>query len=142
MSNHFEWKKNMSVGEDHIDDQHKRLLLQINKIIEAVDLGATSQEVREAISFFDKYTEEHFSYEEDYMGKYNYPDLEEHKKKHQDFIKNNLIFKEKLNNGVSPTELIKDIEVYIGQWWMKHIGKEDGKYYTFIKNSGLENHHH
>jgi hemerythrin len=47
------------------------------------------------------------------MKKYNYPELEEHKKKHQDFIKNNLSFKKRLNNGASPIDLIKYIEVYI-----------------------------
>ena len=33
MSIYFKWNKEMSVDEDHIDKQHKRLLGQINKII-------------------------------------------------------------------------------------------------------------
>jgi hemerythrin-like metal-binding domain len=132
MSIYFEWTKNLSVGESHIDNQHQKLLAQVNKIIEAMVFGATSKEVVEAVSFFDEYVKEHFSYEEDYMRKNNYPGLEEHKKRHQEFKKNNFSFKEKLNAGVSPRELIMDIETYLGQWWITHIGKEDKKYHNFI----------
>jgi hemerythrin-like metal-binding protein len=132
MSIYFEWTKDMSVGEDHIDNQHQKLLLQINEIIHAMTFGATSKEVSEAIHFFDGYVNDHFSYEEEYMRKYNYPEFDEHRGRHKEFILNNLSFKKKLNSGVSPRELILDIETYIGQWWLKHIGQEDKKYHDFI----------
>jgi hemerythrin len=120
------------VGEDHLDNQHKKLLAQVNKVIEAMVFGATSKEVSEAISFFDEYITEHFSDEEDYMRKHNYPNLKEHQEKHQDFIKSYFSFKEKLKSGVEPRELIMDIETFLGQWWITHIGKEDRKYHIFI----------
>ena len=99
--------------------------------------GATSQEVSEAVRFFDEYVNEHFAYEEKYMKEHDYPDFNEHKKRHKDFIKRNIDFKKKLKSGAEPRELILDIETYIGQWWIKHIGKEDQKYHDFIdsKNS-------
>jgi hemerythrin len=134
MSIYFEWTKDMSVGEDHIDNQHQTLLLQINKIIHTMTFGATSKEVAEAVKFFDEYVKEHFSYEEEYMKKHNFPDFDEHKKRHEEFAQNNLNFKKRLKSGVEPRELILDIETYIGQWWIKHIGKEDKKYHDFIDN--------
>ena len=132
MSIYFEWTEDMSVGEDHIDNQHQKLLLQINKIIYAMTFGATSKEVSEAVHFFDEYVNEHFTYEEKYMKEHNYPDFDEHKKRHKDFAKNNLDFKKRLKSGIEPRELILDIETYIGQWWLKHIGQEDKKYHDFI----------
>jgi hemerythrin len=122
----------MSVDESHIDNQHKKLLSQINKIIYAMTFGVTSKEVAEAIHFFDEYVKDHFTYEEKYMKDHNFPDFDEHKKRHEEFIKSNIEFKKKLKNGVDPRELIFDIETYIGQWWIKHIGKEDKKYHDFI----------
>ena len=132
MATYFKWTEGMSVGESSIDSQHQRLLSQVNKIADAISFGATSKEVNEAIDFFDKYTEEHFAYEEEYMKKHNYPDLEEHKREHQNFIKNSSTFKEELKSGIDPRELILDVETYVGQWWMKHIGKADKKYHDFI----------
>jgi hemerythrin len=132
MSIYFEWTKDMSVGERHIDDQHKKLLSQINKIIYSMAFGATSKEVTDAIIFFNDYVDEHFTYEEEYMKEHEYPYFDEHKRTHKEFIKNNLNFKKRLDDGVEPRELILDIETFIGQWWLKHIGKEDKKYHDYI----------
>ncbi|MBI3888202.1 hemerythrin family protein [Candidatus Nomurabacteria bacterium] len=132
MSTYFRWIESMSVGESDIDKQHQRLLSQVNKIEDAISFGATSKEVAEALEFFDKYIQEHFSYEESYMKEHNYPYLEEHKKEHENFIKNNSLFKEALKRGLNPRELILDVETYLGQWWMKHICKVDKKYHDFI----------
>ncbi len=135
MSIYFEWSKNMSVGENYIDDQHKKLLSQLNKIVYAMSYGANSKEVKDAINFFDEYIKEHFTYEENYMKEHKYPKLYEHKKAHRNFISNYFSFKKKLKTGVDSRELITEIESYVGQWWIKHIGKEDQEYHTFIENS-------
>jgi hemerythrin len=132
MANYFTWTVSMSVGENDIDKQHQRLLSQVNKIEEAMSFGATSKEVAEAVDFFDQYTKEHFDYEEAYMQKYKFPYLAEHKKEHQHFIQQNAIFREKLKEGADPRELIFDVDTYIGQWWLKHIGKADKQYHDFI----------
>ncbi len=135
MSIYFEWDKNMSVDESHIDSQHKKLLSQLNKIIYVMSFGATSKEVREAIVFFDEYVKEHFAYEENYMTENKYPKLHEHKKRHKNFISNYLSFKTKLKSGADPRELVMEIETYLGQWWIKHIGKEDQEYHNFVEKN-------
>ena len=102
MPNYFKWTTNMSVGESDIDSQHQRLLSQVNKVSDAMVFGATSKEVAEALDFLDTYIKEHFAYEENNMKKYNYPHFEEHKREHQNFIKINNSFKEKIKNGADP----------------------------------------
>lgn len=125
----------MSVGENHIDSQHEKLLSQLNKIIYVISFGSTYKEVTEALSFFDEYVKEHFAYEENYMERHGYPKLHEHKRRHKDFVSNYLSFKKKLKSGVEPRELIVEIKTYLGQWWIKHISKEDQMYHIFIKNT-------
>lgn len=134
MSTIFQWTKSISVGNDIIDAQHQRLLSQINKIVDAVTLGANSKELHEVISFFDEYIKEHFSYEEAYMKNINYPDIEEHIKKHHDFIMNYNKFKEEFDQNFDKEKLTMEIEVYIGNWWIDHIGKEDKKYQLFLES--------
>lgn len=132
MSIYFEWTKEMSVGEDHIDEQHKKLLDQINKTIIAIVAGVSHEEILKALNFFEDYYEEHFPYEEEYMKKHSYPEIEEHKKRHEEFIKNYLELKEKFKSGASPDSVMVDIEKHLGEWWIEHIGKADQKYHAFI----------
>lgn len=133
MSISFQWTKDISVGNDLIDNQHKKLLAQINKIVESLVFGVDQKKLEDIIAFFDEYINEHFSYEEEYMKKINYPHLEEHKKMHQDFINNYIKFKSEFNKDIDKEKIIFEIENYIGKWWIEHIGKEDKKYQLFLE---------
>lgn len=130
MAIYFKWTKEMSVGNEIIDSQHKRLLSQVNEIINALAFGVNSNQVKSALDFFDQYITEHFKFEEEYMKEMNFPDLDEHIKYHQDFVQKYFDFKEKFSQ-IPPEELILEIEEYLGNWWIEHIGKEDKKYYLF-----------
>ena len=132
MSVYFEWNESMSVDEPTIDAQHKRLLAQVNKVIEAMLFGIASKEVNEAISFFDTYINEHLAYEEEYMRRRGYLDLEKHKQKHQDFRKKYAEFNEKLKGGKTSSELLIEMEEFLGNWWLGHIGYEDKKYHDAL----------
>lgn len=124
----------MSVGDEAIDAQHQKLLGQVNKIIDTIISNVTTEEVGKAITFFDRYITEHLAYEEKYMLDGGYPDFTEHKKHHEEFVTNSLIFKEQFNKGYEPKQLILDTERYLGNWWLHHIGVEDKKYYLYFKS--------
>jgi hemerythrin len=130
----FNWTIEMSVGEDHIDEQHKKILSQVNKILEAIALGRDYDVVDETISFFDQYIKDHFTYEEEYMREIGFPNIEKHIEKHDNFRNTYKNLKERREHGISNEELILEVETYIGNWWFKHIGQEDKEYYLFIKN--------
>lgn len=132
LNTHFDWTEKMSIGESTIDAQHQRLLSQLNKVIDAMMFGAESKEVAEALSFFEQYIKEHLAYEEDYMQRHGYFDLDEHKKKHQNFRDNYADFKKKLDSGMTPANVLVEIEGFLGNWWIEHIGDEDRKYYLAL----------
>lgn len=129
---HFDWTEEMSVGENTIDAQHQRLLSQLNKVIDAMVFGAGSKEVTEALSFFEQYIKEHLAYEEDYMQRRGYHDIDEHKKKHHVFMDKYADFKKKLDSGMTPANVLVEIEGFLGNWWIEHIGHEDRKYYLAL----------
>lgn len=126
---HFEWTESMTVGEPTIDAQHKRLLAQLNAVIDAMIHGPNSKEVADAVAFFGKYADEHLAYEEAYMIRRKYSGLAEHLKRHQDFRDTYQRFKMKLADEVTPDRLLTEMEVYLGDWWTEHIRHEDKKYY-------------
>lgn len=131
MALYFEWSLDMSVGKKEIDDQHKKLLGQINKIIDSLVYGVKSTEVHSAIQFFDVYAKDHLKYEEKYMEEIGYPHLDHHKKDHQEFLDNYKKLKERLDLGIDEKTILIEIENYLGTWWINHIGEEDKKYHLY-----------
>ena len=129
MSIHFEWTEDMSVGEKTIDAQHQRLLAQVNTLIDAMFFGKMSAEVTEALSFFETYINEHLAYEEAYMQERGFSDLEEHKRKHEVFRDKYKNFKSKMASDAIPDAALIEMEGFLGQWWVDHIGHEDRKYF-------------
>lgn len=129
MSIHFEWTESMSVGEATIDAQHQRLLSQVNALIDAMVYGAVSEQVTEALRFFERYIDEHLTYEEEYMRRREFSDLEEHVALHNDFRAQYADFKSKLASGTTPDSVLIDIEKFLGNWWVEHIGHEDRAYF-------------
>lgn len=140
MTIHLKWTEDFSVGDKEIDSQHKKLLMEINKILDAIVFGVDAKEVHDnIIPFLDEYIKEHFSYEENYMRKMNYPNFKKHKRQHYNFIKNYIKFKNEFDNGVDRKKFISRIEKFLGTWWLKHIGKEDREYQQFLINERSKN---
>ena len=131
---HFEWTEGISVHESHIDYQHQKLLAQVNKLIEGTLHKFDVKVLQEAIYFFDQYIREHFSYEEKYMIGMNYSEIEKHLALHQEFVKQYDLFKRRVDESSTP-EVLLEMETYIGNWWLNHIGKEDKKYDEYSKNT-------
>lgn len=138
-----EWAPEMSVGEGNIDDQHKKLLGQINKLVDSFYFQSGLPAVRETIDFLEKYIKEHLAYEEKYMEENNYPGLERHKKIHENFVKFFNSYKkefrtryksEKSISGASK-ELAGKARKFLGDWWINHIMNVDHQYAEYIRRN-------
>lgn len=134
----FRWTPKISVFNEKIDHQHQQLLGQVNSLLLSIVDMKSDVVVGEAVSFLDKYINEHLAYEEKYMKEHNYPDIKEHIRMHRDFINHYDLFKTKLQSGVSRESLALEVEQYIGKWWIEHIGKADKKYALFISGIPIE----
>ncbi len=133
----FVWTPEISVGDEVLDNQHKQLLENLNRLFHAMIDGDTSV-VAKSLAFLDSYIFEHLSYEEGYMKRYNYPDFEQHKKLHENFIAKYDEFKEKLQAHGPSEELVFEMENFVGNWWLSHIGREDKKYAEFVAGLDLD----
>jgi len=138
-----EWDPSLSVGERTIDEQHKKMIDQINKLIEilsslSVDMGS----LRETGHFLYTYIKEHFTYEEKYMEDNTYPGLEEHVKIHQNFINFYKDFQAELKkemtsgsfSSVEVERLMQKIKTYLLEWFVQHIKGDDQKYAKYISS--------
>jgi hemerythrin len=126
------WNDDYCTGISEIDSQHKRIVDQINFLINNLDRKDKSSTNKEIVSMLDKYGNEHFATEEGYMRSYNYPEIEEHIKIHDSFKMNTVKSAVKVIKGQEdvPEETIQ----FLRNWWSNHIIKTDMKFKDYIRN--------
>lgn len=141
----IQWTPALSVHENTIDSQHKKLFEQIQKMRENLKEDNPLPGIRECIHFLDKYIKEHFGYEESYMKKIGFSGLKEHQEIHQKFIKFYEEYKKELTMGLVKNLDAKSfiriqnekVKKFLGDWLTNHIRKEDHKYYEYAMKKGL-----
>ena len=77
------WTSSFSVLHEEIDEQHRSLILIMQKLgncLISKDLDFTV--VLDILTELDEYVRVHFSYEEQLMDKYDYPELLAHRMQH------------------------------------------------------------
>ena len=72
------WTEEFSVGVKRLDEQHKRLIAMINRLMGAPRAKTRSERISDLLSDMTKYAQEHFQTEEDLMRQYDYPHLYKH----------------------------------------------------------------
>jgi len=131
----FKWKDSYSTGIEEIDRQHQRLFEiggEIYNLATLKDGQDHYDDIMALLLSLKDYTVYHFGYEESLMKKYNYKDLENHKKQHETFV-------EKLNEieaqdiDSKQKMVVLDILDFIVSWISNHIIGSDLKYKDVIK---------
>jgi len=124
------WRKDLSVGVDFIDNQHKYLINLINRIHLAIEQLDT-REIVETLLDMNAYAEIHFAEEEELMRRYGYPGLDAHIQLHQGFIRQAETFLNELETA--PLAITSEVSKYLMEWLVKHIQKADFQYGRFIE---------
>ena len=131
--NLVEWDDSFSVGFDHIDDQHKKLVDMINELIQGCKNGDAKEVVMKIFEKLADYVKIHFADEEKYLTDVIYPDLTAHKKQHQE-----LLFE--LVGHVAAVEAgstaIDDFVKFLKDWLLTHIAMSDKKYAPYLNKKG------
>ena len=127
------WDKSLSIGVEEIDRQHQELIEKLDAVTEAVEKNQGEGTIAQTLDFLLDYAVEHFSTEEKFMIKHDYPDLEFQKRQHREF-------KEAVNQMIEDFELdcaSKDIADHIRDflfiWLKKHIREVDLPLAQFVK---------
>lgn len=132
----FEWKAEYAVGISEIDRQHQELFRMGSEIYDLVlDVSgeAPPEQVFSLVEALKGYAEEHFALEESLMERYEYPDLEEHRKAHEGF-RSHVAEISKGGEDQSRTQMVTELIKFITQWVFKHICTEDAAYAPYLKS--------
>lgn len=134
------WTKDSEFGVTEIDDQHRALFSQCNKLLDAVRTNREIEEVNEVITFLDVYVTRHFHYEEHLMEEYKYPFTDYQKWQHNKFSEhlNNLRQEIRELDDSNRYFILLRVQLLVVDWWVNHISKLDTHLGRFIKRKTSE----
>ncbi len=131
----LEWNDKFSVAISMIDEEHKKLIGILNKVVFTKGNNSNPEELREVLREMAKYALKHFKTEETYMKELNYPGYQNHKKEHEDFFDKTLEYFHKAGNEYR--HILHELHEYLTQWLVNHIQVTDRKYIDCFKKNGL-----
>ncbi len=119
----IQWNKEYSVGVTKLDNQHKKIIRILNRLVgqqfQRKDEGA----IEEILDDLQVYMKEHFRTEEEYMLKHHYAGYQEQRREHNQFI--DRLFeaqKEYTKNGqLTSLNLLN----FVWDWFSHHVLKVD-----------------
>src|SRR5487761_2699548 len=80
------WEKELELGNDLIDTQHRILVLLCRRLDMAIKVRQSEQSLRWIMEELKKFTEFHFISEENLMHELSYPEVTEHALIHADLL--------------------------------------------------------
>lgn len=124
------WDNSYSLGLDKIDEQHELLLVLVNKIWRTIISRADKKQIFALIKELEVYSIIHFAEEEAYMLEVNYPNINEHKQIHKQFIKRVVMEK---TIAIKEGHLSLDILYFLKDWLINHIKGSDMLFSEYVK---------
>ena len=109
-----------------MDEQHQRLIDILNQFYEAIEKGEREEAIQSLLQGAEEYTVFHFDSEERFMEDIGFPELEAHRKAHQNLINEVNSAKEKYAQGDKGA--VRSLAAFLLSWLYTHIAKTDRKY--------------
>ena len=130
-----EWNEEMSVGNEDIDNDHRKLLSLINELdyIIGADVASKDGAIASVLSDLIDYAGYHFQREEDLMQACEYPDLQSHRRAHEIFKNQVKSFMDGYKNKY-PSFEPKALRFFLEDWLVEHILKMDKHYESWIRD--------
>lgn len=121
----FVWKPEYSVGDEHLDSQHRGL-------IELIDMLDDVSRMGEVLERLEVYVDEHFRDEEAMLEKVGYPDIAAHKQQHKAFEEWLAVSRRAFREPEVSTMLRDSIRAYLKGWLVNHIMVSDKDYANWL----------
>lgn len=120
------WREAMSVGNDAIDEDHKKLFLLVNLYEDAI-AKQNLFELKTAFMGLVEYAGRHFEREEKLQAAISMPSRAFHREQHQELVRQLEEFNRSLNDSSKPRIAIEEASRFLHDWIVGHVLKEDMK---------------
>lgn len=129
------WGPMFEVGVQEIDRQHRTLFDQANILAEAVVQGKGPESLGAIFNELVRYTQTHFTLEEQLMAQHGYPATAEHKAGHQELVRQVSEYRQAFIAGDSA--IIDKMLQFFTSWLSRHIMEVDKVLAQHLKQKGL-----
>lgn len=129
----IDWDDSLSLGVAELDKDHKKLLLMMSSLLEALLSGQDEEMISLILSNLKEYTLFHFSAEEAFMEKIEYPHIKIHRAKHVE-LKNKVKsfqYARFRQENLTP----EDYKELISSWLIEHILQFDFKVVKYLQEN-------
>jgi hemerythrin len=132
----IQWDDSLSVNVAAIDLQHKKLVKMINELNDAMRVGKSKAMLGSIVNGLIGYVQVHFSTEERYFTKFNYPETDQHIREHKTFSAKVDDFAKKYQMG--QLGLSVEVMTFLSDWLSRHIKGTDKKYGACFNANGFK----
>ncbi len=115
----IQWSRRWETGIKSIDDQHKKLVDIINKLIKARFEHTEDQYLKECMTELVNYTKTHFADEEKFYEEHQFDGIHEHKAQHNVLVKQIIHILEEMRDG--KFDVAEELTTVLQNWLIKHV---------------------
>jgi hemerythrin len=131
------WNDSLCVGIDVVDGQHQIWIARYNNVVDAIGSAGSTAPVVGTLDFLIDYTELHFTTEESLMRESGYPDLDDHRAKHEELRRAVADLGDDFEEEGSTYALGEAVETLLGNWLIDHIQSTDQFFGAYVRDKGI-----
>lgn len=121
------WHPDLSVGVEHLDAHHRRLIELVNQLGAAVGVGDSREVTGMVLGELIRYVYYHFGEEERLMEAAGYDDLAAHRHSHRIMAEHVRGLEQAYDRDPSAV-VAAELHAFLGDWLVHHIRNEDSRY--------------
>lgn len=130
---YFEWGDDMVIDHGPIDQDHRKLVDLVNELHTATTAGQGRAVVSKIMSELIFYTTDHLVREEQEMERVGFPNLEEHKRYHAEFMAGIHELVDKQTKG--SITVAAQLSTLLRDWLSIHIRRSDHELRVHLKQT-------
>ncbi len=131
----MKWEDKYSVNIRDIDAQHKKLFDLVNELFDAMRVGKGKEVLGVVLDELIRYTDYHFSAEEQLLKSISYPGFGTHKTAHDLLTSRAKKLRQAFEEGNRMISM--DVMNFLRDWLNVHILEEDMKYSHALAGKGI-----
>ncbi|MBF0371018.1 MAG: bacteriohemerythrin [Magnetococcales bacterium] len=129
------WDDSLLTGITVVDTDHKKLVVMVNELHEAMLAGDAKEVVSDILTRLATYTVEHFGREEEMFKRFGYPETESHLKEHQALVSEVQRLIQRFEDGDFAVPI--DLLTTARKWLIQHILGTDMNFGPFLRSKGI-----
>jgi hemerythrin len=127
------WNQNLVLGLEKIDEGHKKIIGQMNKLLELCEQDSFVEPIRDMVEFLHQYVSKHFTTEEQLAKEYHWPLYTDLRERHRYFKKEFLRMADTISNHGVDKKIMLEMNFMLVDWFIGHINNWDRKLVEYLK---------